>query len=290
MVKIKICGLVRPKDVIALNQYQPDYVGFVFAQSKRQVSMKTAMELKQLLAPSILAVGVFVNENIDQVVEICTQNIIDIIQLHGEEDETYIKELRTRTKKPIIKAIRVKQEGIDTSRDIKSEDVKPKDIETVDIETVDIETMDMKHMDMKHMDMKHMDMKHMYIESMDIKPMNMKHTDIEPMDIKPMDIKLVEIMPKDIEIEELACNCDYLLFDTYKEGIYGGCGEVFDWRLAKNCKKPFFLAGGIHTENVVDAIRICNPYCIDVSSGVETEGFKDPKKIADIIAKVRSVG
>ena len=106
-MKIKICGLMRPSDIEAVNCCRPDYVGFVFAPTKRFVSDEQAMILKGLLDPSIPAVGVFVNEPIDHVVSLCERGIIDLIQLHGDETEEYIAHLRARVSNPIIRALRV---------------------------------------------------------------------------------------------------------------------------------------------------------------------------------------
>jgi len=203
MTKVKICGLSRPIDIDMVNTVLPDYIGFVFAKSRRQVTEVMAKELKERLLPQIQAVGVFVNEELEKIMHLCKDGIIDLIQLHGDEDENYIRELRKGVKNPIIKAVRVRN-------------------------------------------------------------------------------------TKDIE-EAAKLTCDYLLLDTYKEGLYGGSGEIFDWSVITKIEKPFFLAGGLHTENILQAISQANPYCIDVSSGVETDGIKDRNKIIDIITKVRSV-
>lgn len=202
MTRIKICGLSRPIDIDMVNSVLPDYIGFVFAKSRRQVTEETAKELKKMLNPTIQVVGVFVNEEKDKILRLCKDHIIDIIQLHGDEDENYIQELRNLIKNPIIKAVRVR-----SNQDI-------------------------------------------------------------------------------VEAEQL--NCDYLLLDAYKENEYGGCGETFDWTMITKISKPFFLAGGIHSENVTNAIDLATPYCIDVSSGVETEGFKDRDKIIEIVTKVQN--
>lgn len=109
MTKIKFCGLSRTCDIEAVNELKPEYIGFVFAEkSKRFVSPSDAKKLKNLLIPDIKAVGVFVNESPQTVADILNQEIIDIAQLHGSEDESYIQELRRLTKKPIIKAFRIK--------------------------------------------------------------------------------------------------------------------------------------------------------------------------------------
>ena len=111
MTKIKFCGITRECDMAAANEINPEYVGFVFAKSSRRyVSADTAAKLKKLLNPNILAVGVFVDENVENVADLLNRDIIDIAQLHGSENEEYIARLRTLTKKPIIKAFRVKSE------------------------------------------------------------------------------------------------------------------------------------------------------------------------------------
>lgn len=114
MTKIKLCGLSRPCDIEAANELKPEYIGFVFAgKSKRYVTPEKAKELKQLLVPEIQAVGVFVNEIPERVACFLNDGVIDIAQLHGSEDENYMKQLRKLTDKPIIKAFR-----IETAKDI----------------------------------------------------------------------------------------------------------------------------------------------------------------------------
>ena len=108
MTKIKLCGLSRSCDIEAANELKPGYIGFVFApNSKRYVTPEEAGKLKQMLLPEIQAVGVFVNEKPETVVKLLQDDIIDIVQLHGTEDEKYIRQLRRLTDKPIIKAFRM---------------------------------------------------------------------------------------------------------------------------------------------------------------------------------------
>ena len=76
---------------------------------------------------------------------------------------------------------------------------------------------------------------------------------------------------------------DYILFDSPR----AGSGKTFDWRLIPKTDKPFFLAGGINIGNIALAMKI-NPYAIDVSSGVETDGVKDREKIIEIVRHVRN--
>ena len=109
MTKIKLCGLSRPCDIDMANELKPDYIGFVFAKkSKRYVDPEKASQLKALLDPGIKAVGVFVNEAPETVADLLNSGIIDLAQLHGNEDEAYIKRLREFTDQPIIKAFQIK--------------------------------------------------------------------------------------------------------------------------------------------------------------------------------------
>lgn len=108
MTKIKLCGLSRLCDIEVANELKPEYIGFVFApKSIRYVKPNMAAELTAKLSPDIKAVGVFVNESVDTVAELLRERIIDVAQLHGNEDETYIALLRERTDKPIIKAFQI---------------------------------------------------------------------------------------------------------------------------------------------------------------------------------------
>lgn len=199
--KVKICGLRRPRDIEMVNLYEPDYVGFVFAESSRQVTEEEAEALKVELADGILAVGVFVNAPVVQAARIAEKGIIDMIQLHGDEDEAYICSLKKLTGRPVIKAVRVQ------SRE---------------------------------------------------------------------QILQAEKLP-----------CDHLLLDTYTKGQYGGSGKRFDLSLIPGLSKPFFLAGGLNAENVRQALEISGAFAADVSSAVETDGYKDTDKVKAFIQAVR---
>lgn len=106
-VKIKICGLMTLEDVAAVNAAKPDYAGFVLAKSRRRISREHARLLRMELDPSIRAVGVFVNELPQIVAGYLEDGIIDIAQLHGQEDETYLRRLRFLTGEPVIQAFSV---------------------------------------------------------------------------------------------------------------------------------------------------------------------------------------
>ena len=189
MTKIKFCGLKRPEDIKYANELKPDFIGFVFALGrKRTVDEDTAKELKNLLDSDIKAVGVFVDEDVKKVAKLLNDGIIDIAQLHGSEDEEYIKTLRSLCSKEIIKAV--------------------------------------------------------VIQSVD--------------DIKRAD----------------ESSADYVLLDSGT-----GSGLKFDWDLIKEINRPYFLAGGLNCDNIENALNILNPYAVDVSSGIETEGLKDFDKM-----------
>ena len=100
-----MCGLSRIEDIQAANAIKPDYIGFVFAEiSKRRVSALEASKLKSKLDPDIKAVGVFLDDKLDFVASMLNLGIVDVVQLHGSEDEEYIEKVRQITNKPIIKA------------------------------------------------------------------------------------------------------------------------------------------------------------------------------------------
>ncbi|MFV8261268.1 phosphoribosylanthranilate isomerase [Aerococcus urinaeequi] len=108
MVKVKICGLRRPEDIEAANAAKPDYVGFIFVEgTKRYVEPIQAAQFRKDLAGDIQTVGVFVNARIEKIVAICKAGIIDVIQLHGEEDATYIDQLKGQVDQEIIKSVAV---------------------------------------------------------------------------------------------------------------------------------------------------------------------------------------
>lgn len=82
-----------------------------------------------------------------------------------------------------------------------------------------------------------------------------------------------------------------ILLDTYVEGLPGGTGEAFDWSLVpQELGKPVILAGGLHADNVAEAVARVRPYAVDVSGGVEaSKGIKDAQKIAAFIQAARGV-
>lgn len=108
MTQVKICGMKRAEDIAYANELKPEYIGFVFAKgSGRYVTPEQAAQLKAGLSGSIQAVGVFVNEPLENILELLESGTIDLAQIHGSEVADYIRALRRRTAKPIIQAFRV---------------------------------------------------------------------------------------------------------------------------------------------------------------------------------------
>jgi phosphoribosylanthranilate isomerase len=122
------------------------------------------------------------------------------------------------------------------------------------------------------------------------------HGTLEPEEIKELkkrvDQKIIAAVPPGIEAHSMAGAADAVLLDTFKDGMLGGTGAVHDWSvsasLASELRVPVILAGGLNPSNVGEAIRTVKPYAVDVSSGVETAGRKDQKKIESFVSGVRS--
>ncbi|OJG92473.1 hypothetical protein RV15_GL003266 [Enterococcus silesiacus] len=173
-----------------------DYLGFVFAESKRQITPEKAKEITRNVPKEVKKVGVFVSPSYAEVETVIQQANLDIVQIHGIL-------MTEKLSVPVIRAIPVNKAIQETLRQ-------------------------------------------------------------EP-------------------------ETDFLLFDAPPQEFVGGNGQVFDWQqldtsLIKNRK--IIIAGGLTTENVLQAKRRFNPYAVDVSSGVETNGVKDPEKIIAFLKKV----
>ena len=211
--KVKMCGISKVETIPAIVDAKPDYMGLVFAPSKRQVTVEQAKILIEELHKQCInhydikvvkTVGVFVNETLDNLVRIADTANLDAVQLHGDEDEAFIQSLKERTNVEVWKAIQIRT-AADTEK---------------------------------------------WIDS----------------------------------------SAEMLLFDAYHKDERGGTGEVFDWSSLDAFERPFMLAGGIDSTNVARAIRTVRPYGIDISSGIETNGMKDDKKITAFTKIVKSIG
>ena len=188
---------MRTAHIEAANELRPDYIGFVFAKkSRRAVDRETAGRLKRLLNRDIQAVGVFVNAQPETVAFLLEEEVIDLAQLHGQEDAEYIARLREMTDKPLIQAFRIR-----TAEDARRAEKSP---------------------------------------------------------------------------------AEYILLDAG-----AGDGKTFEWELAESVGRPYFLAGGLTPENAGEAAERLHPFALDVSSGIETDGWKDPAKMRAFAEAVR---
>lgn len=108
--KIKICGLKRPEDITYVNEAKPDYCGFIieFPKSSRNVTGDQVRTITANLHPDIIPVGVFVNASLERVEELLLDGTIQIAQLHGQEDEDYIRRIQRNTRHQVIKAFSIK--------------------------------------------------------------------------------------------------------------------------------------------------------------------------------------
>lgn len=176
-----------------------DAIGFVFAPSRRQVTVAQARQIAAELPPFVTKVGVFVDEDRGRILEIADACRLDMLQLHGAESPEFAGALRL----PVIKAFRVRDAGS---------------------------------------------------------------------------------LPALQEYRVAA-----LLLDSYDPELAGGTGRAFNWDLVAGLRAPapVILSGGLTVDNITRALEVVRPYAVDVSSGVETKGRKDLRKIREFIARVR---
>ena len=217
-VKVKFCGITQLDTVPVLLETGPDYVGFVFAPSKRQVTVEQAQSIARDLRDSLKItngdkssspVGVFVNETIPTIVEIAKAVPLSIVQLHGDETIAYIETLRNQLQEQQLESVEI----------WKAIQVQGKE-------------------------------------------------DILPWEQAPI---------------------DGLVVDAYSKEERGGTGKIIDWSLLEGVQVPYYLAGGIGLHNVARAIRRLQPYGLDMSSSLETNGQKDAKKIRTMSQLIKQV-
>lgn len=188
MTKVKICGLSTVEAVETAVLAGADYIGFVFAASKRQVSLEQAQELAKRVTGKTKIVGVFVSPSLEDLEQAISRVPLDMVQIHGAFDEALMPMISV----PVIRAIQLSDQEA-----------------------------------------------------------------------------------------QVSSQADYLLFDA----PVAGSGQTFDWGLLKDQKiqQDFFIAGGLTEDNVRQARETFQPYALDVSSGVETDGHKDIEKIKAFI-------
>ena len=188
MTKVKICGLSTVEAVETAVLAGADYIGFVFAASKRQVSLEQAQELAKRVTGKTKIVGVFVSPSLEDLEQAISRVPLDMVQIHGAFDEALMPMISV----PVIRAFQLSDQEA-----------------------------------------------------------------------------------------QVSSQADYLLFDA----PVAGSGQTFDWGLLKDQKiqQDFFIAGGLTVDNVRQARETFQPYAVDVSSGVETDGRKDIEKIKAFI-------
>ena len=212
MTWVKICGISDIASAIAASQAGTNYLGMVFAPSRRQISPENALKIVEAIfqlnsRPQI--VGVFVNQPADEVNQIVDYCRLDWVQLSGDENWDYCKKIST----PIIKVFHISP--------------------------------------------------------------NASQTEIS----RAVYRGYTFVPPK-----QLIC-----LLDSTTAGTYGGTGTPFHWQVAKTVasKLSVMIAGGLTPENVGELLQLTQPWGVDVSSGVETNGKKDAIKIKAFIEMVR---
>lgn len=198
---IKICGIRDINTAEVAVNLGADFLGFVFAESKRKVTIAEAKDIIKCIPSSVAKVGVFVDESIEVLEYTALECGLDYIQLHGKESHEFCKRLKV----PVVKSFSIK------------------------------------------------DKKDLY-------------------SISKYDVSAY-------------------LVDSKSEKYAGGNGVTFDWELLndidESIRKKLILAGGLNSDNVLEAIKKVRPFAVDVSSGVETEGKKDLFKIEKFIKLIK---
>lgn len=219
MAWIKICGTTNLDDALAATEAGANALGFVFAPSPRRISPRDAARITAALPAKVEKLGVFVNQSVDLVLDTVEKAGLTGVQLHGEEDVRYARQLQQKNGQlRIIRAISLRDVG----------DGKGKGLAVA-------------------------------------------------------------------MQEEAARIFSALLLDSGSGSRRGGTGSTFDWQEAAPMarlfakKFPLIIAGGLNAENVAKALRIFQPWGVDVVSGVErAPGEKDPAKLRAFIAAVRA--
>jgi len=211
MVRVKICGLTQVEHAIAAGKAGADFLGVVFAQSRRQVTAQRALEIVEAvnsINPRPDVVGVFVNAKADEMNHAAHECKLNVVQLSGQETI----ESALAIEPPVIKVIHITPQS--TAAEVLTEVER-------------------------------------WYEAMN----------------KP------------------TFHC---LLDTEVNSVRGGTGKMFDRGIAREVAfhYPVIIAGGLTVENVAELVQDVKPWGVDVSSGVETDGRKDSKRIEAFIRAV----
>ena len=256
--KVKMCGISKIETISAVIEAKPDYMGLVFAPSKRQVNVEQAKILVEELHKQ------YGNRYSRDEVQ-CSNDVVQDGPVIGTVQEGI--------------ATGDAHEGMLTS----SENTSPTLIHQEFIKTVGIfvnETLDnlvtiATEVNLDAVQL-HGDEDEAFIQSLK------ERTNVEVW-------KAVQIRSAADAEAWIDSSADMLLFDAYHKDERGGTGEVFDWSSLDEFERPFMLAGGIDSTNVARAIRTVRPYGIDISSGIETDGVKDDEKIKAFTNIVRTI-
>lgn len=230
LTKMKICGIRDVDTLQLLCKQHVDYIGFIFAASRRQVEAKqvaswlgtVGLQPIQTVKDSNIenerpqTVGVFMNQSKEEIVSVLENCSLDVIQLHGQETAELCRWLKKEYAVQIFKVFSV------------TAAMTPE-----------------------------------------------------------------EIVPA---FEPYLNTIDMLMLDTYDAKVGGGSGEAFNWKVIPQIKQwseqhnlPLMIAGGLHEQNIEELVIDYQPFAIDVSSGVETDGDKDHDKIKSFVERVKSL-
>jgi phosphoribosylanthranilate isomerase len=203
MTRVKICGIRSAEEARQAAAAGADYLGLVFAPSRRRIDLELARQIDRALPGGPPRVGVFVDATATELVAAVSAGGLSYLQLHGDRAEAELTAMAMAAERPYIRALRAGRDDPGAA----------------------------------------------------------------------------------------APSAFALLLDSYVEGVDGGTGRAFDWRLAVGItrQRRLFLAGGLTPANVGSAIDTVRPFAVDVSSGVEkASGGKDPELVRAFIAAVRA--
>lgn len=221
MTKVKICGIQRVEVLQSMVHLPIDWIGFVFAKSRRQVTAEQAAKLifeyrshaKASYTQAALTVGVYVNPTFEEVEQSVQITGLDVVQLHGQESAAFCISVKEKLKVQVFKAFPAPIHGHDSPASIFAD----------------------------------------YIGIV-----------------------------------------DGILLDTVLPNAEGGTGLTFDWTVlpeyisyAQSHELPLLVAGGLNQDNIGQLIEDYQPFGVDVSSGVETDGQKDLEKIRKFVERVK---
>ena len=256
--KVKMCGISKVETIPAVVEAKPDYMGLVFAPSKRQVTVDQAKTLVEELHKQ------YGNRYSREEVQ-CSNDVVQdgaVIGAVQEGTATGDAHEGTLTSTENASPTLIHQEAIKTVGVFVNETLE--NLVTIATE-VNLDAVQL-----------HGDEDEAFIQSLK------ERTNVEVW-------KAVQVRSAADAEKWIDSSADMLLFDAYHKDERGGTGEVFDWSSLDEFERPFMLAGGIDSTNVARAIRTVRPYGIDISSGIETEGVKDDEKIKAFTNIVRTI-